>query len=132
MATCCYSFRSRGWRREGIAAKIWARMDHPVDRESVHKVDRERRPSPNDGSVTAAHAIVVPDERLGGIVRYGIAVAAAALAVLLTVLLEPYLKGAVFVLFFPAVLGTAVVAGLGPALLASFLSALSAGYWFIP
>ena len=107
-------------------------MDHPVDRESVHKVDRERRPSPNDGSVTAAHAIVVPDERLGGIVRYGIAVAAAAAAALLTLLIEPYLKGAVFVLFFPAVLGTAVVAGLGPALVASFLSAFSAGYWFIP
>jgi signal transduction histidine kinase/PAS domain-containing protein len=107
-------------------------MNGPIDPETVHQVDGERPLVPNDGGVTAAHAIVVPDARLGGIARYGIAVAATTVALGLTLLLEPYLKGAVFVLFFPAVLGTAVVAGLGPALLASLLSAFSASYWFIP
>jgi signal transduction histidine kinase/PAS domain-containing protein len=107
-------------------------MKRPIDSENGHKVDGERPLAPDDGSVTAAHAIVVPDASLGGIARYGIAVAATIMAVALTLLVEPYLKGAVFVLFFPAVLGTALVAGLGPALLASFLSAFSAGYWFIP
>jgi PAS domain S-box-containing protein len=67
-----------------------------------------------------------------GVPRYAVAVGATAAAVALSVLLAPYLTRVVFILFWPAVLGTAVVAGLGPALLASTLAVLAVQYLFIP
>src|SRR5690349_11782526 len=63
--------------------------------------------------------------------RYALAVAAPALALALSLILDPYLDRIVFMLFWPAVLVTAVIAGLGPALLASVLSVLAVDYWLI-
>ncbi|MFL5616714.1 MAG: ATP-binding protein [Gemmatimonadaceae bacterium] len=90
-------------------------------------------PLPNAGEpATAAHAVfVVPPRTLPFLVRYSIAIAATATAFGVTALLERYLQRAIFAIFWPAVLGTAVIAGLGPALLASVLSMLVAGFWFI-
>ncbi|HYF61037.1 MAG TPA: HAMP domain-containing sensor histidine kinase [Burkholderiaceae bacterium] len=65
--------------------------------------------------------------------RYGLAIAlyAAALAgrFALTGTLPP--RGFPFLTFFPAVLLSAYVAGLGPGLLTAVLSILSAWYWFL-
>jgi signal transduction histidine kinase/PAS domain-containing protein len=44
--------------------------------------------------------------------------------------MEPYLQRLILAMFWPAVVGTAIVAGLGPALLASVLSVVVAEYWF--
>jgi signal transduction histidine kinase/PAS domain-containing protein len=63
--------------------------------------------------------------------RYAIAVGATAAAFGVSLLLAPYLQRVVFVLFWPAVLGTAALAGLGPALLASTLSVLAVDFWLI-
>jgi PAS domain S-box-containing protein len=60
------------------------------------------------------------------------AVGATAGALLLSLALERQIGRVVFVLFWPAVLGTAVVAGLRPAVLASILSVLAVDYWFVP
>ena len=82
---------------------------------------------------TAAQAIVVDERRRkSAVARYGTAVIAVVVAVALTQLLSPYLTRAVFTLFWPAVLGTAILAGLGPAILASVLSLLIVEFWFIP
>ena len=73
-----------------------------------------------------------PPVRLRGQVRrYALAIGATAAALALSLLLEPYLSRILFMLFWPAVLVTAVFAGLGPALLSSVLSVLAVDYWFI-
>jgi signal transduction histidine kinase len=93
------------------------------------------RPSPlpnTGGHATAAHAVlVVPPRSLPLALRYSIPFVAVATAFGLTALLQPYLQRAIFSIFWPAVLGTAIVAGLGPALLASVLSMVVVGYWFV-
>jgi PAS domain S-box-containing protein len=63
--------------------------------------------------------------------RYALAVAAPAVALALSLLLAPYLSRIVFILFWPAVLVTAVFAGLGPALVSSALSVLAVDYWLV-
>lgn len=60
--------------------------------------------------------------------RYGIAVGTVVLAVFLHHLFHDLLRGRVFFTFFPAVLGTALLAGFGPALLAALLSAASVAF----
>ncbi|HEV8676027.1 MAG TPA: ATP-binding protein [Methylomirabilota bacterium] len=63
---------------------------------------------------------------------YGFAVAATAAALLVTRLLWPKVEPASFELFLVAVVLTAWGAGLGPALVATFLSALVIDYYFVP
>jgi K+-sensing histidine kinase KdpD len=64
------------------------------------------------------------------IVRYGLALVAIVVAGLLRGLLGSYFTGVVpFATFFPAVLIAALLGGLGPGLLAAFLSAL-VGWFF--
>jgi signal transduction histidine kinase/PAS domain-containing protein len=67
-----------------------------------------------------------------GVAGYLVAVAITAVALGASMLLEPYLSRAVFALFWPAVLIVAVLAGLGPALLASALAVLAVDYWLLP
>ena len=66
------------------------------------------------------------------LLRYALAVIAPALALALSLVLAPYLSRVVFMLFWPAVLVTAVFAGLTPGLVASVLSVLAVDYWLIP
>lgn len=65
--------------------------------------------------------------------RYGVAVVAVVLALLLMLLLDPWLAIAKtpFILFFGAVMVSAWYGGLGPGLLATFLSALLSSYFFL-
>jgi PAS domain S-box-containing protein len=89
---------------------------------------------PDDNTATtAAHPVVVPArQRLGPVPRYALAVAAVAVAFVLSIFAEPFLPRTIFIFFWPAVLAAAVYCGLGPALLASTLSVLLVDYWFIP
>jgi len=63
------------------------------------------------------------------LLRYGLAVGLAALAVLLTYLL-PFLWGAPSLLFLAVVISTTALAGPGPGALAGLLSALAINYCF--
>ncbi len=65
--------------------------------------------------------------------RYSVAVVAVVLALLLMLLLDPWLAIAKtpFILFFGAVMVSAWYGGLGPGLLATFLSALLSSYFFL-
>ena len=88
---------------------------------------------PNDEPITSAHAVVLRERPRWGIVaRYLFPVAVTAAAFLLSMLFERYISRAVFVFFWPAVLATAIFAGLGPAIVASVLSVAVVDYWFIP
>jgi two-component sensor histidine kinase len=73
--------------------------------------------------------------------RYGIAVAAFAISLLIRAALNPWLFGARgsisvvprgYILFVPAVLLVTYYAGLGPGLLTAVLSGLSVWYFFVP
>src|ERR1043166_5217437 len=89
--------------------------------------------APNGEHATSAHAVVLRERRSWSVVaRYLFPVAATGAAFLLSMLFESYLSRAVFVFFWPAVLATAILAGLGPAILASVLSVALVDYWFIP
>lgn len=64
---------------------------------------------------------------------YALAVGAAAAAYLLRALVDPVLPpGFPFLTFFPAVILTSFVAGLGPGILCAVLSGLGSWYGFIP
>jgi PAS domain S-box-containing protein len=65
------------------------------------------------------------------VLRYSIAVAAVALALFLTLLLQPYLERSTFALLFAAVIVSSWSGGLGPGLLATALFALSSIYLFL-
>jgi K+-sensing histidine kinase KdpD len=64
--------------------------------------------------------------------RYGLAVAATAAAVMLGLLLRPLTQPSVLSPFFLAVVVTALYGGIGPGVLASLLSAAALNYWFSP
>lgn len=65
--------------------------------------------------------------------RYGLAVTVVGLAVFFRWLLErAFGPLPLFITFYPAVLLAASVRGLGPGMVATALSALTANYWFVP
>lgn len=63
--------------------------------------------------------------------RYGFAVAAVALALLLTLLVRPLAQATIYSFSFAAVIITAWYAGLGPGLAATALAGLAVDYFFI-
>ena len=63
--------------------------------------------------------------------RYGVALAACAVALGLTLGLAPYITRVLFLFFWPAVLFAAWYGGFGPGLLASVLSTLAVDYFLI-
>lgn len=63
---------------------------------------------------------------------YGVAVGAAVLAMLLTLLLWPLTVQAPFLLFLAAVMVSAWYGGLGPGLLATALAAVASAYFLLP
>jgi PAS domain S-box-containing protein len=68
------------------------------------------------------------------VLRYGVAVGSVGLAVLARIALEGSLSssGLPFITFFPALLVSAFIGGLGPGALSLGLSALAANYFFLP
>ncbi len=68
----------------------------------------------------------------GRLLRFGIAVLASALALLITWLLVPYLERGRFTLFFAAVMVSAWYGGAGPGLFASVLALLSGNLFSAP
>jgi PAS domain S-box-containing protein len=64
--------------------------------------------------------------------RYGAAVLATALALVLQLLVWPYIQPLPFLVFFGAVMFSGWKGGWGPGLLATVLSALAANYFFLP
>jgi len=64
--------------------------------------------------------------------RYGIAVGLTGLAMALRLLIAPQENGIPFVTFFPAATLAALIGGLGPGLVATFLGALLAVFLFMP
>lgn len=67
------------------------------------------------------------------LIRYGVAVGAVLLALLLMLLLDRWIpmEGSPFLIFFAAVMVSAWYGGLGPGILATFLSALASSYFFL-
>ncbi|CAO3438051.1 sensor histidine kinase [Azospirillum endophyticum] len=71
--------------------------------------------------------------RRGPVSRYGMAVLAAAVALLLRLAVDGAMQsGFPFLTFFPAVILTAFMAGRGPGVVAGALSGVAAWYYFIP
>jgi signal transduction histidine kinase/PAS domain-containing protein len=103
-------------------------LQNPVGPQAT----RSDEPARTRGPATASHAITVliPDER-PALIRYGAAVAATAIALAVTLPAASLLERVVFVLFWPAVIGTAWFGGIGPAILASTLSVLAVDYFLI-
>jgi signal transduction histidine kinase len=81
---------------------------------------------------SASHVVtvVVPAER-PALVRYSVAVGATLLALGATLPLQSTLQHLIFVLFWPAVIGSAWFGGVGPAVLASVLAVASVDYLII-
>ncbi|MFL5733262.1 MAG: ATP-binding protein [Chloroflexia bacterium] len=72
------------------------------------------------------------DSSRPGILRYGVAVVAVLAATALQLLIGPISNQVPFLLFLAAITLAAWFGGLGPGLLATALSALLAGYFFLP
>ena len=67
------------------------------------------------------------------LLRYGVAIFALALAVLVRMLFQPLFgETTPFLFFFPAIMAAAWYGGLGPGLLVTGLSVAAANYFFIP
>ena len=85
------------------------------------------------GSSAAPYTVAGKTTWTGIVLRYGSALPIVALAVVLRWRLEETVGPLpTFILFYPAVLLVASVAGGGPGILATVLAALAADYWFIP
>src|SRR5688572_31694906 len=63
------------------------------------------------------------------LIRYAAAVLFVLIALLVTIAARPYVNQVVFVFYWPAVVGAAMFGGVGPGLLASFLSVVLADYF---
>ncbi len=70
--------------------------------------------------------------RLHPVLAYLLAAAVVAFATIATIALRPWSGGSSSLLFFPAIILSALYGGLGPALLAAVLSTASMAYFFIP
>lgn len=76
---------------------------------------------------------MISEERQSPFYRYGIAMVAVVVATLLRMWADPVMPpGYPFLTYFPAVILTALMAGLWPAAFASLLSGAAAWYFFMP
>ncbi len=94
--------------------------------DSLPANDEHPRPVARPGA-----AVATESRARGGVARYALAVGLTAVALGATLLFQPVLSRATFMLFWPAVLFTAVLAGLGPAMLASLLSVIAVDFWIL-
>ena len=74
-------------------------------------------------------AVVFVPEQPPLLARYAVAVGATLLALAATYPIAPFIQRAIFVLFWPAVIGSAWYGGLGPAILSSALAVLAVDYF---
>ena len=87
-------------------------------------------PSAHDGSSLSA---LLPFRHRSPILRHGFAVLAFAIAFLVRWQLDPVLPpGFPFLTFFPAIILTSFIAGLGPGILAAVLGTVASWYVFVP
>lgn len=63
---------------------------------------------------------------------YGIAIAASAAAVVLRILLDPYLTGVQFITFFPVIILASYLGGWRPGMFAASICGLAGWYLFLP
>jgi signal transduction histidine kinase/PAS domain-containing protein len=82
-------------------------------------------------SLSAAIKWVPTQRARSPLIRYGAAVLFVAIALVITLAAQPYLARIIFVFFWPAVVGAAMLGGVGPGLLASLLSVAAADYFMI-
>src|SRR5215212_7424288 len=73
-------------------------------------------------SVSAAIVNVPTGERRSVVVRYGTAILFVATALMVTLAVKPFIANVIFVFFWPAVVSAAMLGGVGPGVVASFLS----------
>ena len=72
-------------------------------------------------------ARAIPDHTPGRLTYYALAVLLSGLALALTLLLEPLMERSIFLLFIAAIVVSALYGGLGPGLVAVFLSTSASG-----
>jgi K+-sensing histidine kinase KdpD len=77
-------------------------------------------------------ARAIPDHTPGRLTYYALAVLLSGLALALTLLLEPLMERSIFLLFIAAIVVSALYGGLGPGLVAVFLSTSASGLFFVP
>ena len=82
-------------------------------------------------SVSAAIKKVPTLRQWSPLIRYGAAILFVVIALLITLAVKPYIDRVIFVFFWPAVVGAAMLGGVGPGLLASVLSVVLADYFVI-
>jgi PAS domain S-box-containing protein len=80
----------------------------------------------NNGSLLHGRVI-----RLSPVARYGIAIAAAGAATLLSLELDSWSPKPPFLLFFPAIIVSAWLGGLGPGIVATVLCAMAAAFFWM-
>ena len=76
-------------------------------------------------------ARAIPDHTPGRLTYYALAVLLSGLALALTLLLEPLMERSIFLLFIAAIVVSALYGGLGPGLVAVFLSTSASGLFFV-
>jgi signal transduction histidine kinase/PAS domain-containing protein len=82
-------------------------------------------------SVSSAIKRVPTIGRSSALLRYGAAVALVSAALIVTLAVQPYVTRTIFIFFWPAVVGAAMIGGIGPGLLASALAVASADYFLM-
>ncbi len=89
---------------------------------------------PARGAETAIwmNSLVMWSGVTGRLLGYGTAVVAVGIASLITTFIVHWIGPSISLLFFPAVLVTAVFCGYGPALVATLLSTLALAFLFVP
>jgi len=76
--------------------------------------------------------IDVPALRPGTVGAYALAFVTVAVATAVRVALDPYLVGAQFVTFFPAVIITTLIGGFGAGFFSAVLSTAAADFFVLP
>src|SRR5579871_2678717 len=83
-------------------------------------------------SAVARMTVLVRSLILRGPIAHVLGVATVIAATLATFAIDPWMKDSVSILFFPAVIVSAIYGGYGPALVSTVLSTLSLAYFFVP
>ena len=96
-------------------------MTHPVGQQEPLRTPVGRIPV----------RLVPRHPRRSVLARYGIAIVLTLSGLGLTLLLEPYLQRAIFLLFWPAVIGTAWLGGFFPAMLTATGSVALVDYFIL-
>src|SRR6476659_6619859 len=79
----------------------------------------------------AAIKTVPPVEDRSALIRYSVAVILCAAALIVSLIAAPFIKNVILIFFWPAVIGSAIIGGLGPGVFASVLSLVLADYFLI-